>query len=54
MFAAEPAMGEEIEKLTVRFVLNTWGSRGSKQCEAVGAEFNPLEEKDAEGNVVEF
>ena len=39
--------------VTLSFTLNTWGSLGT-ECDAVGNEFNPLEEKDAEGMVAEF
>lgn len=43
------------DAVTIRFVLNTWGSLGSPDtCDAVGNEFNPLEEVDEEGMVLEF
>jgi len=50
MLVADPL---NADALTVSFVLNTWGSLGNS-CDAVGAEFNPLEEKDENGMVAEF
>ena len=46
---------DNTDAVTLRFVLNTWGSLGSPDtCDAVGNEFNPLEEVDEEGMILEF